>query len=319
MDQRKNIAPVIVAIAAAAAALFLLSMCGGMWLLLRYHPGRGGKGYRDYTVRQELYYSMYSEQYPYLETITVEYPRIEGIDENIQESVNTLMYDMAMDRVNYWHLQPSDDVQAFQEEEYQIFASDVSCDITYHSQYLLSISFEELYCPGNPVFLTKYTQRALNIDLTTGRTYELSDIFRMDEDFIRLWQRKADPAYGLSASDDEITQILLAWFSGEDGELDGLYEFRPFFHLTEDGYFVIGLSLDPAIDAVYYGGAQENSTFRAVVSAKELEPWRTDSEFWKQYEKSKETGTILPCENREANLWLGKEASIWDYYEEYAY
>lgn len=311
---KENILPVAIALASAIGLTIIALMCGIAWFLIRMLPGQGCE---DYTIRQELFYEMYTEEYPYWETVTVEYPQIEGIDPAVQESLNTLLYDTAMDRVNYWHLHPSKEVRAYQDEDYQIFASDVSCDATFHSQYLLSINYQELYCAGNPVYLTKYTQRTLNLDLTTGETYELSDIFRIDKDFIRLWQRKADPSYGLSASDDESTRILLSWFLNEDEELQEFYEFRPFFYVTENNDFVIGISLDPTIEQIMFSGPQENSTFRAFINVRDLEPWRTDSKFWQQYEKSESTGTVIPCEERETNLWLGKEASIWMYYEEY--
>lgn len=39
------------------------------------------KGQSDYTVQKEQYYVQYSEQYDYLEVLTVEYPRLEGTEE----------------------------------------------------------------------------------------------------------------------------------------------------------------------------------------------------------------------------------------------
>ena len=45
----------------------------------------------------------------------------------------------------------------------------------------------------------------------------------------------------------------------------------------------------------------------------ELVPYRTESEFWNRYEKSQITGEVLPCENKEENIWLGEGASIWDW------
>lgn len=59
------------------------------------------KGQGDYTVQKEQYYVQYSEQYDYLEVLTVEYPRLEGTEEETQTLINQLLYDTAMDRVNY--------------------------------------------------------------------------------------------------------------------------------------------------------------------------------------------------------------------------
>ena len=59
----------------------------------------------------------------------------------------------------------------------------------------------------------------------------------------------------------------------------------------------------------------ENS-FCAHFQSAELEPYRTDSEFWNWYEQSESTGEILVCENLEENLWLGKDSSIWEFVEQ---
>lgn len=99
------------------------------------------KGYEDYTVQKEQYFVEYSEKYDYWDVLTVEYPRLKGLDEEVQTQINQLLYDTAMDRVTYWHLNPSDEVKAFQKEFFSIFASDVNCDVTYHSQYLLSADY----------------------------------------------------------------------------------------------------------------------------------------------------------------------------------
>ena len=47
-----------------------------------------------------------------------------------------------------------------------------------------------------------------------------------------------------------------------------------------------------------------------------LEPYRIDSEFWDLYEKSESTGEVLECEDLKENLWLGKDAGVWDMWKE---
>ncbi len=37
--------------------------------------------------------------------------------------------------------------------------------------------------------MTNGTERALTVDLVTGESYELSDIFNVDRDFIVLWDK----------------------------------------------------------------------------------------------------------------------------------
>lgn len=274
------------------------------------------QGYQDYTIQKDQYFMEYSEHFDYWDVVTVEYPEIEGIDEELQEQINTAMYDMAMDRTRYWHLRPNKEVAAYQKEKYSLFCSDVNCDVNYHSQYLVSVHYSEYYAPNEPVWHTKYTERAINIDLMTGEVYELSDVFYIDEEFIKLWMQGMNEEYEDTFSDDsESVEILLSWFHKEDDELNECYEFRPYFYLTEEKDFVIGISLDPLLPGLT-SSPPENTTYCIEIEAEKLKPYQTDSGFWEKYEKSEMTGEVLPCKNKKNNLWLGEEAGIWSYWDE---
>lgn len=270
------------------------------------------KGYQDYVVQKEQYFVEYSEEYDYWDVLTVEYPVLTGVDSEIQEQINEQMYETAMNRVNYWHFHPSDEVKAFQEDRFSIFCSDVTCDVTYHSQYLLSMDFYELYSAGHPVWNTNITERGLTADLLTGEVYELTDILRIDRDFIKLWDECYSKEAGDEPYDEEERDLILSWFLQEDEDLKENYESRPFFYVTEDKEFVIGLSLDP----VLYAAVTYEPTARIMcttMKAEELAPFKTQSGFWDKYEKSQTAGEILPCEDKQENIWLGEGASIWDW------
>ena len=101
------------------------------------------KDYEDYTITKEQYVSEYTEQFDYLEVVTVEYPILSGLGREQEENINKILYDMAMEKVDYWHLTPNEEVKALQ-KEYSIYSSDVHCDINFHSQYLLSISVKHM-------------------------------------------------------------------------------------------------------------------------------------------------------------------------------
>ncbi len=47
------------------------------------------------------------------------------------------------------------------------------------------------------------------------------------------------------------------------------------------------------------------------MNAEELAPFRTQSEFWDRYENSEMAGEVLPCADKQENIWLGEEASVW--------
>lgn len=270
------------------------------------------KGYEDYTVQKEQYYVEYSEKYDYWDVLTVEYPRLKGLDEEIQEQINQLLYDTAMDRVIYWHLRPSREVKAFQKEFFSIFASDVNCDITYHSQYLLSADFHEYYAAGNPVWMTNGTERALTIDLTTGQSYELDDILEVNSELIRLWDKSLSEELNEEYGDEEDIELVLSWFLQSDEETNQNYFCHSFFYLTEDKDFVIGVALDPILDYAYTYEPIDRS-FHARLSADELEPFKKESDFWIKYEKSETTGEVLPCIDKKENIWLGENAGVWNY------
>lgn len=288
-------------------ALIIILLAAGITTALLLQ-GLPPKGYQDYTVQMEQYYVEYSEEYDYWDVLTVEYPRLEGIDEEIQSQLNQFMYDTAMDRVVYWHLEPSDEVKAFQEEYFSIFCSDVNCDVTYHSQYLVSMDYQEYYSAGNPVWTTNGTQRALTVDLMTGECYELADILEIDKEFIRQWDRILSDEHQEAYADEEMLDLVLSWFLQENDE-DFFY--RPYFYVTEDKEFVIGISLDPVL---YYAYTYEptSRSFYTQLTMEEVEPFIKESEFWEKYEKSEPAGAILPCEDKKENIWLGENAGIWN-------
>lgn len=298
---------------AAAAVLILLS---GTATYL-FHIMAVPRGCRDYMVQKEQYFVEYSEKYEYWDVITVEYPVLSGTGE-WEETLNGIFYDTAMDKVNYWHLYPDDEVRKLQ-EEYSIYSSDVLCQVTFHSQYLVSVAFYETYAPISPVWYVHKTQRSANVNLMTGEAYELSDILRINDQFMRLWCERAGEDYAdLILEDDDTRETFRQWFLGEDEELKDYYFFRPFFYVMEDGEFAVGISIDPNVRTVVHRSALDTS-FVVRLTEQELEPYRTESEFWKWYDQSQATGEVLPCEDRKDNIWLGEEAGVWDYLERQGY
>lgn len=274
------------------------------------------KGCRDYTVQKEQYYVQYSEQYDYWDVLTVEYPRVSEISSGQEETINKLFNDMAMEKVYFWHLFPDEEVKELQ-KDYQMFCSDVHCEVPYHSQYLMSVHFQELYAPISPLHYVHRTQRCANVNLMTGEQYVLSDIFTLNDDFMGLWCTQVEESgdYGdLIVNDTDTRETFLQWFLNEDEDANVQYLFTPFFYLDADKNFVIGLSYDPKPSKIVSKLPLENS-FCAHFESAALEPYRTDSEFWNWYEQSEQTGEILECENLEENLWLGKDASIWEFIE----
>ena len=204
------------------------------------------------------------------------------------------------------------------QEEYHIFSSDVLCSVPYHSQYLASVHFEEIYAPVSPIYYVHKTERAANVDLATGEEYKLSDVIQIDDAFVGFWCEQIDKSEeydDLAFDDKEVRESFVAWFLGKDEKLDEYYMFNPFFYIDENKDFVIGISCDPKPSIV--GGYQpSDDSFSVRIEYAALEPYRIDSEFWELYEKSESTGEVLECEDLKENLWLGKDAGVWDMWKE---
>ena len=292
--------------AAILAVLIVIGIAVGIM-----HSNSFPKGYENYTVQKEQYFVEYSDEYDYWDVLTVEYPQLSGIDDEMQTQINQLLYDTAMDRVNYWHLEPSDDVKAFQEEHFSIFASDVNCDVTYHSQYLLSVDYKEYYSAGNPVWMTNGTERALTIDLLTGESYRLEDILEVNREFIRLWDKTLSDEENVEYADEEDIDLVLSWFLPEENGSNDIFFYNSFFYITEDKDIVIGVSLDPVLErAITYEPVNRSLSTR--FSLEELEAYKKQSDFWDKYEKSESTGEVIPCADKKENIWLGESAGVWN-------
>ena len=127
-----------------------------------------------------------------------------------------------------------------------------------------------------------------------------------------MWDESYCERTGEEGWTNEELDLVLSWFLQEDEELKENYESRPFFYVTEDKELAVGLTLDP----VLYAAITYEPTSRilsTVIKPEALAPFKTQSEFWDRYEKSQMAGEVLPCEDKQENIWLGEGASIWDW------
>lgn len=295
----------------AVAACFIFISAVGMAAVA--YVRRQPRGYQDYRIQMQQYFSEYTDDYIYSEVVTVEYPELTGIEEEQQDKINQVMYDTAMDRTNYWHLQPDDYVSGLQ-QEYSIFSSDASCEVSYHSQYLLSLNYEETYAPINPVYYVSITKRGLTVDLMTGEQYGLSDIIRIDDAFMAFWSDKANKEYdGFFGDSEEDRDVLLSWFLGGDEEWKEYYEFHPYFYVREDKDFTVGIAIDPKY--VSRARPPQEDAYEIVCSAEELEEFKTESEFWGKYDLSEVAGEVVECEELQENIWMSDLSGAGDYWE----
>ena len=146
----------------------------------------------------------------------------------------------------------------------------------------------------------------------TGESYALSDIVEINRDFVRIWDKSLSDRLEAEYGDEEDMDILLSWFTGADEETNREYLCRPFFYVTQEKDFVVGISLDPVLWRAYtYEPASWN--YYARLSLEEIEGFKKDSEFWNKYLKSETAGEVIPCEDKKVNIWLGEDAGVRDY------
>lgn len=293
----------------AAVPVLILALGTGAYV---FFGAADSEDFQDYIIQKEQYVAENSEQYDYRDVITVEYPVLSGIGREQEEAVNQVFYDTAMEKVNYWHLFPDDEVKELQ-KTYEIYCSDVRCSIAFHSQYLVSMIFYESYAPVYPIYYAHKTRRSANVNLMTGEAYEVSDVIQIDDDFMAFWCDRSRETNNVIWYDPDTRETFQSWFLGEDEKLNDLYMFRPYFYMLEDGRVVVGISIDPTAGTALNNLAQESSYY-AVFAVEELVPYRTESEFWELYDQSERAGKVIPCENLQENVWMREDSIIWDYY-----
>lgn len=273
-----------------------------------YFVNSGERGVEDYQIAERQFTEVDTEQYSYWDTVTLGYVELEGLEEEVQAKINQAIYESVFHRANYWHYKPNEEVKAFQ-EEYSIYADDVICEADYYSQYLVSLNFMEYYAPNDPVYWVKFTQWGMNFDLLTGEEYELGDILVIDENFAIFWLNEV---FEGEEWEEEYLTYTMEWFSGTSAAEE--YEIVPYFYLTAEGDFVIGASMNPTY-AGLVPGEPENNTLSIQVSYEKLKEFAADSLFWERYERSEPAGTVVKNEAYKENKWLGKEGSVWTYWE----
>ena len=203
----------------------------------------------------------------------VYYPQVDGLDAAVQESVNAALQDCALASVDKLYLDPSDEMkEKVLGEEYPVLASFVEYKVTYQSQSLLSVVFQDYSYEGSE---SDYhvALRCVNINLQDGTLYEVKDIVSLDDHFVSAWAEgmrdEADDDTLLSELNTEDMKAVL----GGDTK-DGVYE--PEFFVDAEG-LEIGLSFR------YPADSQDDRGYAWVTAPfefDEIAAFASDSSFW---------------------------------------
>lgn len=201
------------------------------------------------------------------------YPQLTGLDEAVQEKVNEELKNCAMETAERIYLNPTDEIkEKVLGEEYPVLMSYVEYKVTYLSEDIISVVYQDYSYEGsqNDYHLELRTK---NISLKDGTVYEVKDIVKLNDRFIKDWAEEmrdeADTDTLISELDSEEMKAVL---SGDD--MDGVYKDN--FFLDKEG-IEIGLSFG-------YSEDDENNSGYSWVTAPfdwdEIKEYKTDSDFW---------------------------------------
>ena len=198
---------------------------------------------------------------------------IDGLEKEVEEKVNKLLEDCAMESVKELYLEPSDELkEKIIISEYPMITSYVRYKVCYASEELLSVAFEDMSFRGS---YADYSEnlRTVNIDLRDGTVYQMKDIVKLDNKFLSLWLDKMreeaeDQSFFSELDRREIREALAG------NSMDGVYVVN--FFLDSDG-INIGFDLNYKEDFSYNAGYE---WFVVPFERSEIEKYASDSKFW---------------------------------------
>lgn len=255
-------------------------------------------GYDDYTaddtgkpvgldsvkeeIADDLSYKLGEDSYSVLDIekqntgieFSVQFPVVDGLEKGVEEKVNGILKDCAMESVKELYLEPSDELkEKVIMAEYPMLTSYVRYKVCFASDELLSVAFEDASFRGS---YDDYAEnlRTVNIDLKSGTVYQVKDIVELNDAFIRLWldkMREDDAEVFSELSRKEIKESLAG------NSMDGVYVVN--FFLDRDG-------INIGYDLNYKDDSPDNAGYEWLVASferREIEKYATDSEFWREW------------------------------------
>ncbi len=226
-----------------------------------------------YEIREDDYTYTDDEKQSTIIAFQVKFPKLQGLDDKVQKTINEEIKTCAMDTVEKIYENPSEE---FKEKvlgtENPMLTSYVTYKVCYANKDFISIIFEDEGTEGSQEDYYQHL-RTLNIGLKDGKVYEVKDIVKLNDDFSEEWldemRDETENSNFLSELDEE---EIISTLGGKD--IDGNYVVN--FFVDKDG-IEIGYDLnygtgDPA-DLGY-------SWVTAPFSFDEIEEYKSDKEFW---------------------------------------
>lgn len=235
-------------------------------------------------VEENISYEVTTDQYndtsvseQYRINFSVNYPVIKGGEIEALDQINESLKACAMETVDQMYTNPSPDMKEKLLGYSECFlVSYTEYKVTYMTEDLLSVAFEDYYVYGNTNTLVQLRTRTIN--MKTGEVYELKDIVEMDHDFMADWhERIQDEAFGVRFFEETPLKELKDILENGSEEIE-----------TNSVYLVDANGIEPGMS--YYhideaGEYVEQGWATAPFTVQELSQYKTNSDFWKHIDE----------------------------------
>lgn len=233
-----------------------------------------------YTIVEETYtYQSDGSNGEYPMEFDVKYPQIEGLDSEKAEEINEMLKECAMTSVDTMYLNPSESMkEGMLQEEEPFMASLVTYKVTYAGADFISVAFSDEYYVGN--FYAGYVDlRTRNIRLSDGKRFETADIIELNDEFMQEWKSRMKKEAPDSVVLDALKMSQLYQILG--GEI---LENRYY-----DNFFVDAEGVQIGMTYHYLSEDQsvnERGWITAPFDMDEIKEYKTDSDFWAQFDSA---------------------------------
>ena len=206
------------------------------------------------------------------EEYDVSYPVVSYADGRDATGVNEILRNAACAQMDTMYPEPQPEY-LYLDEDYPYLACYVDYEITYMSDEILCVVFQDHYFTGS-IWGEYCDLRARVINLATAERYEVEDVLRSDDTFAETYYEK------ICEKSDSFNDApaFTAQMAGQtmDGEiLDGRY-YSNYVLCKNDIY--VNLTYHYYDEGLIMHGWDSTQW-----TMEELEPYRTDSDLWEQY------------------------------------
>ena len=256
----------------------------------------------DYQIREEMWGIAQTEHLDAYDmdvdcTFEVRYPKLADAGSHTDE-VNELLKSTAMHTVRTYYEDPSDETVEMIKKLVSgshdfipagadaMLSSEVDYAVSYNDARLLSVCFSDTYYIGSEA-LGFVRLRTVNVDLKTGKTYELDDVLTGDEDVATSFVDNLVRTSGTDENDDgridddECSTVRIA---GREALVEALQGKGKLAEERVDTCFYVDGNGQPNLGANYWVSGDDGFVrgwWDVTITDEQLENVRKDSRFWK--------------------------------------